>query len=248
MSTLPQLVPLKRLGIISPPANPALEPEMRALLPLSCGIHATRLPTFPGQPLEVRTTNYPASYAPLIQSFGALPIDAFLIGITGVSYALTPELDEKRSAHLSAGAGGRPVIQAANAIRETLTALGVRDMRLLSPYPRWLTDQSVAYWTACGFNVTDVFRISEEFRAYELTTPEVIEAVGRFNSPPGSIVLMSGTGMVTVDAMTTLVKPGGPILLSSNLCCAFTVLRRLGLPPTEHFRAVAPELTRLLGA
>lgn len=246
MTTLPNVVPTKRLGLITPPSNPTVELELRALCPLACGVYSTRLPLFPGQPLEVRQVQYVEHYPRLIQSFGVLAIDAFMVGITGPSYSLTPEQDVERSRTLSAGAGGRPVIQASMAIRETLAALGADKVFLFSPYPGWLTEKSAAYWSACGFQLAGVFKVSEEFRAYDLTTEEVLDGLAKIQVPKGAVVLMSGTGMATVDAMVRVAGAGGPVLVSSNLACAFAALKLFNLPPSEHFRAASPALVPYL--
>jgi maleate isomerase len=241
----PRFLPTHRVGLLTPSANPAVEPELRALLPPEVALHATRLPAMPGTTLEQRNAVYLEAAERAIGDFGALPLDLLVLGLTGPSYALAPEEDAALAARLSAAAG-RPFLLASRAIAEALAALGHPPLLLFSPYPGWLTDRAEAYWRAAGCDLRQVFKVSDSFRAYELTPEEVADGLLRLDPPAGAAVLLSGTGMPTLDAMAWLAgRVGGP-LLSSNLCCAFAVLRRLGLAAPPAFRDVAPALAAAL--
>jgi maleate isomerase len=237
--------PTQRVGLVTPPANPAFEPEMRQLLPPEIAVHVARMPVMPGTTLQQRNARYIDTYLPALASFGDLAIDAQAVGLTGPSYDLGPAADIALQARLSAEAG-RPVFLPSRALAEALAALGRRRVVIFSPYPGWLTQQAERYWAAAGMEIVEVFKVSEEFRAYELTPAEVIAALGRISAPDDAAVIMSGTGMGTLDALAS-VQPGmRAVLLPSNLALAFSLLRSLGAGPSAAFAAVAPTLAGCL--
>jgi maleate isomerase len=237
--------PTHRIGLLAPSANPAVEPELRHILPEAAALHATRLPVMPGTTLEQRNAAYLEAAEAALGDFGALALDALLVGITGPSYALAPEADQALQDRFSAQAG-RPVILASRAIAEALDALGRSRLLLFSPYPGWLTERAERYWRAAGLDLVESFKVSDSFRAYELTPEEVADGLARLDPPGDCAVLLSGTGMPTLDAMAWMAGRIGAPLLSSNLACAFAACRRVGLPAAPAMAACCPDLAALL--
>jgi maleate isomerase len=238
--------PTRRVGLLTPSANPAVEPELRHLLPAEAALHATRLPTMPGTTLEQRSAAYLDAAERALADFGALALDALVFAITAPSYALATEEDAALQARLSAQAD-RPVLLASRAIAEALEALGAWRLLLFSPYPGWLTERAERYWRAAGLDLLDSFKLSDSFRAYELTPEEVADGLARLAPPADCAVLLSGTGMATLDAMAWMRPRMAAPMLSSNLACAFAVSRRLGLGPGEALSACCPALAARLG-
>ena len=237
--------PTHRVALLVPSANPAVEPEMRHLLAPAAALHVTRLPVMPDTTLEQRNAVYLACAETALGAFGTLHLDAAIIGVTGPSYALPPAEDEALQARLSAGAG-RPVFLAARAIAAAVAALGRPRLLLFSPYPGWLTDRAERYWRNAGLDLVGSVKVSDSFRAYDLSPEEVADSLAKLSPPADCVVLMSGTGMPTLDAMAWMQAPLGVPLLSSNLACAFAVSRTLGLPASAAIAECCPALAEQL--
>jgi len=233
-------------GVLVPSSNPSVEPELSRCVLDSMTLFAARFPVMPGTTLQERNRRYLDLYRDSVRAFGTLRLASILIGLTGPSYRLLPEGDRALMRELSAVAGV-PVITASAAIGDALTELGARRICLVSPYPQWLTDEAAGYWRAAGHEIVQVVKISDTQSAYDVTEEDVLAALARIDHAAIDAVVMSGTGMLTLPSILAARGEATKPFLSSNLCCAWRLLREAGLDHgSELFSRAAPELARML--
>jgi len=229
-------------GVVVPPANPTVEPELARCVDGALTLFTARFPVMPDTTLEQRNRRYLDHYRESVAAFGSLKLRALVMALTGPSYRLLPEGDRTLARDLTERAGV-PVTTASNAIAEAIAAVGARRLCLLSPYPQWLTDEAAAYWRAAGHDVVQIVKISETFRAYELSEDEVSTALRQVDTSAVDAVVMSGTGMLTLPSIVAARATVRIPLLSSNVCSAWWLLaqsrQRAG---SALFAAAAPEL------
>lgn len=218
-------------GVATPQANPTVEIELRVLLDNFAIPLATRLTSAGATPAE-RLVAYLEQIDAAIRSFDTLEMAAFVFACTGSSYLVGAQ----REASLVSAAEdqfGLPVITATMAIAEELRLREAARVAILAPYPESLIDASVRYWTEAGLDVIACQRIDvgQDTRAiYSLTDEEVRAAIERFEPGDADTTLLSGTGMPTVAALAGDDRG----MISSNLCLAASVLRRMGSWPTDR--------------
>lgn len=212
------------VGVLTPPANTTVEPEISRLLPDGLSLHASRLPGMNQEDTSVglreRFLGYNDTLAASAASFGGLPLDALLFACTGCSYLVGADQEDVLLDRLRAG-GTQKVQTAAGALRHVLDSAGISTVAMVSPYPAWLTDAAVAYWANAGHAVTDVVAATEGSSIYAIRADEVLDAVARLDLSGVDAVVLTGTGMATTASIERAGGDFGVPLLSPNACAAW---------------------------
>ncbi len=236
-----------RLGLIVPPANATVEPEMAALVASRAVIHTTRLPGTVSEDtsrgLDARIDGYVAALPDVVRSFGGMHLDALCLMHTGCSYAVGLDGEEQLRTVL-AHAGASHAFTAADAVAETLASLGCVRVALVVPYPDWLSRRAVAYWEARGLTVIGVVKPQGVVSIYDITPEAVLEAITRLDLRSAEAILLSGTGMATLRVLEAHAPTSEIPVVSANQCAAWQALSRC-IGPRLELGSLAPALGEL---
>lgn len=214
-----------RVGVLVPPENPTVEPEMVRLMPGTVSVHAQRLPVLAGD-LRDRILGYNAALDDAIAGFGGLGLDCVYYAMTGGSYLMGREAELALVGRLRDA--GTTFVPAGHAILEVLEQQGVGRVALVSPYPDWLTESAVEYWTGAGLEVVAVGKVpTGPGGIYALESREVVDVVRPLLDARPEALLLSGTGMPTLAAGRTITAETGVRVLSSSIASAAAILHRL---------------------
>jgi len=225
--TLPEYGARGRFGLLTPQANPTVEPEFRRLMPADTELYAGRL-TSSGADLRGRLVDYLERLPEMVAQYDTLRLAAVAFACTGSSYLLGAGREAERI-RAASGVAGAPLETAAQAIRAALTRLNAQRIFVITPYPAWLRDAGVAYWQAAGLAVIGTAdvptgqvqdRKADAHGIYELQSADAARVLERVDTRGADAILLSGTGMPTLPLLRRLAGHQPPVI-SSNLCLAW---------------------------
>ncbi|MEJ2120318.1 MAG: hypothetical protein P8Z76_06320 [Alphaproteobacteria bacterium] len=221
------------IGLLTPQANTTVEPEFAILCPPGYAAINARL-TSPASQMVDRLSEYFSTLKSQIARFSNAPIDAYAFACTGSSYLAGREAEEAKCAEIE-GRTGRSFIAAAGAVRDALETLGARRIGLVSPYPPDLDRASDAYWTSCGFEVTEAITITDASAPhpiYGISADRTLAAIRDMKGRAVDAIVLLGTGVPTLGPIRQTANSDGPPVLSSMLALAWRTIAALdGRPP-----------------
>ena len=232
-----------RVGVLVPPANTTVEPELSSVMPDGVSLHFARLPGRVSNETSVglreRFEGYVQHLADVADSFGGCKLAATCLAVTGASYLV----GAKREAALVDGlrSGGAPkATTAALAVSSLLKVLKSKRIGLVTPYPPWLVEFAKQYWSDLGFEVVHIVPLPDVVSIYSVGATKVLSAVREILlAADAQAIVLSGTGVTTMPTIERLAGTTSVPVISSNLSLAWWITTSLELDPTSPSSAPA---------
>jgi maleate cis-trans isomerase len=235
-----------RIGVLVPPGNPTVEPELWGMAPAGVSLHFARLETPPsvgkaGDPegMEERNRAYREGMAGPATALGQVQPAVVVLAHTASSYALGFGKDQALADRI-ASLSGAPALLAAHAVLAALQHLGVKRLALGTPYPESISRQGRTYWEAAGFDIVGYHRLADVKDIYAESEERAYLLARQANTSGADAVMLSGTGLPTVAVIETLERDLGKPVISSNQAILWHALRLAGV------REAIPGFGRLL--
>ncbi len=225
---------VRRIGILAPPGNVAMERELPRYLPPGIVTSHNRL----SRPTpEVTRESLIAMIASLEQASRDLAMawprpEVIIYGCTSGSFVSGPGREDELAARITQYTD-IPAYTTSSAVIMALKALGARLVYLVTPYIDEVNAHEIAFLEHRGFKVDacasfdcldtrDIAKIASE-QVARLVLAQAATARG------SDAVFISCTNLLTMDQIDLLERELGVPVVSSNQCSLWVALRHMGV-------------------
>ncbi len=225
---------LRRIGVIGPAGNMALEWELPRHLPPGFAINHSRVDR-PGDALVTRE-----SLLAMAEQVDRAALDlvrtrpeVILYGCTSGSFVGGPGREAQIADRITE-VTGIPAVTTSTAVLEALRALSARSVFMVTPYPDDVNEHEIRFLEFHGFSLTgwDSFRCDAVRTIGAIDSEETAAMVLRHRDTArrADAVFLSCTNLLTFDQIPRLEAALDRPVVSSNQASLWAALRRMNAP------------------
>ena len=223
---------VRRIGVIAPPANVALERELPRYLPEGFAVNHNRLSRPEAALTKESLIAMGQSATRAARDLAMARPEVIIYGCTSGSF-LDGLGNEGRIADEITGVTGVPAVTTSTAVIEALRALGARTVFMVTPYPDDVNEHEIAFLAHHGIHVAghDSFRCTVSAGILAISSRQVASMVLRHRDAITACdaVFVSCTNLLVMDEVERLEAELGVPLVTSNQASLWAALRRMGV-------------------
>jgi maleate isomerase len=223
---------VRRIGVLAPPGNVAMERELPLYLPAGVVINHNRLsrptPAITKESLTLMMASVDQAALDLAMAWPTPEVIVF--GCTSGSFVSGPGTEENASQKITA-LTGIPAYTTSQAVIMALTALGARRVLLVTPYIDEVNAHEIAFLEHRSIKIEDCvsFGCLDTRDIAKISSEEVRDLVLRHaaSAKRSDAVFISCTNLLTMDVIETLEQTLGVPVVTSNQCTLWTALKAM---------------------
>jgi maleate isomerase len=229
---------MHHFGVLIPSTNTTVEIEFSRLLPASLQVHVGRLLTSgtgPFAPSKDDDIDYQAKL------LGTAKVEVISLAQTSASL-FADDYDANVTQRISAAANC-PAITSAQAIGQSVQALGARRIALVSPYSPPVIERAKRYYEdKFGLEVVALegFAATDSYMIGKLGPENARDAFRRINRPQIEVLVVPGGNFPTMPFIPDWEREFGKPVITTNQAALWAMMRIMGV------RDPLPGLGRLL--
>ena len=222
---------MPRLGLLIPPVNVVMEPELNHWSPPSVTIHAHRLYR---NPVPVLTPESLMTMVEKLEESASLlamaQVALIVFGCTSASVLEGAGWDEELSQRIEK-ATGIPSITTATAVIQALCSLGIQRVAVATPYPEEVNEREAAFLEGNGLSVVNLKGLGykDSYRIPATPLEEVYQLARSADRSEAEGIFISCTNFPTLGIIDKLEADAAKPVVTSNSASLWLALRRLGV-------------------
>lgn len=223
----------KRLGLMVPPTNTAMEDDFAKWIPDSVRLHVNRMYSAPeGTGVTGGLQGYGDHVEETARLLARAPVDVIAFGCTSGSFLNGLGYDQEIIKKIKTSSGGVTAVATARAVVDALNELGVKKIAACSPYVEEVNKRLKKFYADAGFDIVSFDAVDRnKFPNINDADGDVaLELARGVDHPDAEAIFISCTAFRgAADAVEELEQITGKPVVTSNQATLWACLRAMNV-------------------